>query len=217
MMSQIRVNLVDDHKVVLDGLISVLSADENIKIMDTSDSGEKLLTQLRVQCPEVIVMDYSLGTNTNEHQNGFQTAQKVFELYPDVKIMMLTMHESPEVIVPCVELGIQGYMLKSERNFDVAKAIRQVFQYGHYFSPEIAGQLARNIQRFKLDQISITTREQDVLEAMFVGMSTKEIADRLFISTNTVETHRKHLMSKFDAKNSLHLIYKALNKGFLNI
>lgn len=111
-------------------------------------------------------------------------------------LLFLAMHNSADKIVKCVEAGVHGYMLKSEPNFDIAKAIREIHSQGHYFSPEISLHLAANLHRFKQNRIELTKREKEVLEALFKGNSTAEIADLLFISTNTVETHRKNLMKQ---------------------
>jgi DNA-binding NarL/FixJ family response regulator len=217
-MNQISVSIVDDHQVVLNGLTSVLEPLEDIIIQDVAQSGEMALAQLVSRQPDIVVMDYSLSTQPGEERlNGFETALKIMESYPQVKVLMLTMHDISDVIVPCIEHGIPGYMLKSERNFDIHKAITELHYKGNYFSPEISRFLARKISNFKEQSLDITTRERQVLEALFEGHSTKEIGEHLSISPNTVETHRKNLLSKFDAKNSLHLIYLALQRGYLNL
>ncbi len=212
----IKVNLVDDHKVVSDGLSLVLNDEEGIEVVNIAQSGKQLLAQLVDDQPDIIVMDYSLGRKNNlEIMNGLDTAKEVLLNYPTIKILMLTMHSSPEVVVPVVEAGVHGYMLKSEKDFDITKAIRRMYEEGDYFSPEIAPQLAMNITRYRQNHIDITAREQEVLEVMFKGNTAKEIAEILFISPKTVETHRKHLLEKFGAKNSLHLVYKALKLNYL--
>lgn len=212
----IKVNLVDDHKVVSHGLKFVLDGSKDIKVINVAQSGEQLQAQLITQLPDVIVMDYSFGTHGRDNtRNGLEISSEVLAKYPDIKILMLTMHSSPEIIVPVVEAGIHGYMLKSERDFDIATAITRLHSEGHYFSPEIAPQLALNIKRYRENHIDVTEREQQVLEVMFGGNSAKEIAEVLFISPKTVETHRKHLLEKFGAKNSLHLVYKALKMDYL--
>ncbi len=217
-MNQISVNIVDDHQVVLNGLTSVLEPLEDILIQDVAQSGEMALAQLVSKQPDIVVMDYSLSTLPGEERlNGFETAIKIMEAYPQVKVLMLTMHDIADVIVPCIEHGIPGYMLKSERNFDIHKAISELFHRGNYFSPEISSFLARNIASFKDQSLDITTREQEVLEALFHGNSTKEISQQLNLSPNTIDTHRKNLLSKFDARNSLHLIYLALQRGYLQL
>ena len=213
---KIKVNIVDDHKIVADGLRLILSDEEKIEIQDIAHSGEIAVAQLVDRQPDVILLDYSLSSEKGK-MNGLETAEKILEAYPDIKIMMLTMHDSADFIVPCITAGVHGYMLKSERNSDIGAAIEQLYHYGQYFSPEVAKDLAVSIRKQGEEKIPISEREQEVLEALFKGSSTKEIAEELFISHHTVETHRKNLIQKFGAKNSVHLIYLALQKGLLSV
>lgn len=194
----ITVSILDDHKVVTDGLRSVLNLRSDIQVTDVSNTVDSLMAQLVDRQPDVLILDYSLSsTVVGETRTGLTVAEDVLSKYPHVKILMLSMHESADVIVPCIEIGVHGYMLKSERDFDIAGAIRQVMENGAYFSPEIATQLALSIQRYKQDQIDITDRELEILEALFQGCTAKEAGIRLGISPKTVESHRKNLMEKF--------------------
>ncbi len=215
---KITVNLVDDHQIVTDGLRSILSGKDGIDIMDVAHSGRQALAHLAIQTPDVILLDYSLGTSGDEtYKNGLAVAEEMLVKYPGVKIMMLTMHDSSDVIVPCITAGVHGYMLKSEKNADIATAVCHLHIHGHYFSPEIAKDLAISIRKHREEKIMLSEREKEVLESLFQGHSTKEIAVKLFISHHTVESHRKNLLHKLEARNSVHLIYLALQKGLLSI
>lgn len=215
---KIRINIVDDHKIITDGLQMILSDDDTIEIQNVAHSGEVALSHLVNGKPDILLLDYSLSDSERSSvMNGYQTAERVLSEYPEVKIMMLTMHNSSEIIVPCITLGVHGYMLKSEKNVDIASAIHHLHNFGFYFSPDVAKDLAVNIRNHSQDRIEISTRELEVLEALFKGGSTREIADELCLSTHTVETHRKNLIHKFEAKNSIHLIYLALTKGIISI
>jgi DNA-binding NarL/FixJ family response regulator len=217
-MNRLKVNIVDDHRVITDGLRLLLNNHPQIEINDVAHTGEMALAQLAHSTPDIVLMDYSLSNGGDPSLlNGMQAAEHILSTYPEVKIMMLTMHDTAHVIVPCITLGVHGYMLKSERNTDVASAILHLHSYGYYFSPSIAKDLAVNIRNHQQDSIALSDREQEVLESLFKGGSTKEIADELYISTHTVETHRKNLINKFEARNSIHLIYLALQKGYLRV
>lgn len=214
----ITVNLVDDHKVVTEGLSFILGNEEGIEVLDVAQTGAQALAQLKVRTPDMVLLDYSLNDDgEDESVNGLQIAENILEHYPSVKVMMLTMHNVPEVIVPCVALGVHGYMLKSEEDTDFAAAIRQLLHKGYYFSPSVAKDLALSIRKHNEQKIDLTEREQEVLEALFTGASTKEMAETLFVSHHTIDSHRKNLIQKFEAKNSIHLIYLALQKGFLRV
>lgn len=215
---KITVNLVDDHKIVTDGLKLILSGDEEIEVRDIAQSGAMAIAQLANQIPDVLLLDYSLSTaGEPNNYNGLKVAEAILANHPTIKIMMLTMHDSAEVIVPCINAGVHGYMLKSEKNSDIAAAIKHLYQYGHYFSPEVARDLAISIRKYSQDKVLLTTREQEVLESLYKGSCTKEIANELFISHHTVESHRKNLIQKFEARNSVHLVYLALRTGHLRI
>ncbi len=214
----IKVNLVDDHSIVTDGLKQILNGTDGLEVLNVANTGELALAQLKDQEPDVLVLDYSLKNNSgNGALNGLETAERVITNHPDVRILMLTMHDSPDYIIPCVSAGVQGYMLKSEKNGDIAHAIRHLHINGHYFSPEVARDLA--VHTRKRDGVNwvVSEREQEVLEWLFRGLRTREIAEKLFLSHHTVESHRKNLIHKFEAKNSVHLIYLALNKGYLKV
>jgi len=215
---KIAVNLVDDHQIVTEGLSLILSGDEEIEVTDIAQSGAMAIAQLANKTPDVMLLDYSLGTiGEADDMNGLKVAEEILAKHPDVKIMMLTMHDTAEVIVPCITAGVHGYMLKSEKNSDVAAAIKHLYQYGHYFSPEVAKDLAVSIRSFNQDKVDLTLRETEVLKSLYHGSNTKEIAEELFISHHTVESHRKSLIQKFEAKNSIHLIYLALQDGHLRV
>jgi two-component system nitrate/nitrite response regulator NarL len=212
----ITVNLLDDHKVVTEGLSFILGNEEGIEVLDIAQTGAKALAQMKVRTPDIVLLDYSISEDA-ETATGLQIAETILERHPSVKIMMLTMHNTPEVIVPCIALGVHGYMLKSEEDSDFAAAIRQLTRKGYYFSPSVAKDLALSIRKHNEQKIDLTEREQEVLECLYTGSSTKEIAETLFISHHTVDSHRKNLIHKFEAKNSIHLIYLALQKGFLRV
>ena len=215
---KITVNLVDDHKVVTEGLSFILGNEEDIEVLDTAQSGAIALVQLAERTPDVVILDYSLTEKeSNEVSTGLDVAKTILERYPSIKIMMLTMHNKPEIIMPCISLGIHGYMLKSEEDADFAAAIRELVYKGCYFSPSVTKDLALGLRKHKEENIALTAREREVLECLYTGASTKEIAMSLFISHHTVDSHRKNLIQKFEAKNSVHLIYLALKKGVLRV
>jgi DNA-binding NarL/FixJ family response regulator len=215
---KITVNLVDDHKVVTDGLVLELSRENDIEILDIAESGEQLLNQLLIKQPEIIIMDYTLTSDPDSKaMNGLEASKKVMELYPNIKILMLSMHAHSDVIIPCMQAGIHGYILKGEKTFDIYKAVKQLYTKGEYFSPEISSQMAQKIKEYGQNSIALTEKEHQTLQALFNGNSAKEIGLLLNIGKRTVETHRKNLIQKFEAKNTAHLVHLAIEKGFLKV
>lgn len=126
---KVSVNIVVDHKVVTDGLMMTLSSEKDIEVFDVAQSGEQLLSQLSQRTPDIIILDYNLISKDNsESMNGLQTAKKVMSKFPKIKILMLSMHDSPAIIVTCIESGIHGYMLKGEKYFNVYHAVKQLYE-----------------------------------------------------------------------------------------
>lgn len=215
---KITVSMVDDHRIVTNGISMILGEEEHIEVLDIAHTAAMAIAQLKTRIPDVLLLDYSLGEESEQEEvNGLTLAKHVLQEYPSVKIMMLTMHNSPDVIVPCITSGVHGYMIKSEKNADIVESIKQLHGDGHYFSPEVAKDLALSIRKHSMESVSLSEREQEVLNYLYKGSNTKEIAECLFISHHTVESHRKSLIQKFEAKNSVHLIYLALHKGHLKL
>lgn len=211
---KIKTYLVDDHQIVLDGLSSVLEDDQDIEVIGTARNGEGIRGLLLNEQPHVLVVDYNLSDDL-DGETGYDVATEVLEKYPDVLILFLTMHNSLHVIRPCVEAGAHGYMLKSERGFDIASAIKELWKTGHYFSPDVRKSLTESTKETAVE--TITEREREIIQALFEGMSTKEMAEKFFISSHTVETHRRNLMGKLEAKNRQHLVYLAIKNGIIAI
>ncbi len=213
----ISVNLVDNQTVVIVGLKSLLSATEWINILDIAHCGEQLLRQLEERQPDMIIMDFCLSDDDDVSMNGLEAAKIVLSKYPKIKILMFTMHSTINDIVPCLECGIQGYMLKSEKNFEISYAISELFEKGHYLSPEIPPKLVADLKEIRKTKIGLSKRELEILTTIFRGNSAKEAGNILCLSPRTVETHRKNLMDKFNARNTVHMIYIALQMGILKV
>lgn len=216
--TKIKVNFLDDHKIVTEGLHSALSKKADIEILDIAHSGEQLLSQLVNRQPDIIITDYSLTDHPNDNVlNGLETAIKVMALYPNIKILMMSFSDDPEVIIPCIESGIHGYILKGEKKFNIYNAVKQVFEEGQYFSSEITSHLARNMRHFKEEQVILAKREIEILGLLFNGKTAKEIGILLNISKRTVDNVRNRMLEKFDARNSFEMIQKALMQGILKV
>lgn len=213
----ISVNLLDNQKIVIIGLKFLLSANDWINLIDIAHDTEQFLEQLEKRQPNIIIMDFCPSDGDIDSINGLEAAKIVLSKYPDIKILMLTMHSSIHDIITCLECGIQGYMLKSEKNFDIIFAINELFEKGHYLSPEITPILVADLKDFRKTKISLSKREMEILYTIFQGNSAKEAGDILCLSPRTVESHRKKLMDKFNARNTVHLIYLALQMGILKV
>jgi DNA-binding NarL/FixJ family response regulator len=213
-MTKIRVLLADDHKVLLDGLQNLLSGIPDIECAGRASNGKAVLDFLEEHEVDVILMDINMPV-----MDGVEATKKVHEKYPDVKIIALTMLEQGSFIQQMLKNGAVGFLLKNSGKDQVLNAIRTVSLGGQYLGPEATQLLIENMQgedeKKRAFIPKVTRRELEVLELVSNGLPTQEIADTLFISFNTVESHRKNLLSKFGARNVAELVRMAVERGIL--
>lgn len=204
-MEKVKILLADDHQMFLDGLASLLSQLKDIEVIAAVNSGKEALEKLDSLSPHLAIVDINMPD-----MNGLETTQKIKEKYPAVKVMGLTMENDLQLVTDMLEAGASGYILKNTGKAELELAIRQVIKGEPYLSQSISNQLAQNLLRNfqqKNEQqdalSSLTERELEILKLIALEHSNSEIADLLFISPKTVETHRKNLMRKIEVKNSL--------------
>jgi DNA-binding NarL/FixJ family response regulator len=208
-----RVLLADDHNLVRAGVRKILEAHREVEVVGEVGDGESALRALESTRADVLVLDLTMpGTD------GFEVLERAKSAHPELKILVLTMHASPEYVARAVREGADGYLLKDSAVQDLMSAIEAVMQGRSYFSPPIQKELgeilrAERTRQRLLDQL--TEREREVLRLVAEGLSTKEIASRLAISTRTVETHRAHLMHKLGLKSVARLTQFAIREGML--
>lgn len=209
----IKVLLVDDHMLVLDGLVARLELETNIQIVGTANNGQEALTKALELKPDVVLMDVSMPV-----LSGLEAAQRFHQEQPDVKVLMLSMHNDREYILPLVQSGASGYVLKDVSVAELITAIETVYQGGTYFSagaskslftmPESAAETLESGEE-------LTKRETDVLIELASGCANKEVARRLNISVRTAETHRQNIKNKLNIHTTAGLTKYALEKGII--
>ena len=207
---RITVVLVDDHNIVLDGLVSLLQQDEHFEVLGALHSAEEAIELLRKKQPDILLTDYSLGGMT-----GMELARTVKEEYPLVKVILLSMHDEAHIIKAALKQGIDGYMLKNIPQEELKAALRHVAKGLPYVSPEVTKLLMAEMNRPKEDAPLLTERECDVLRLITKEYSNKEIAEELFISERTVETHRKNIFRKTNTNSLVGLIKYAFEHSFV--
>ena len=184
--------IVDDHPIVAEGIVSIASQQSNI-LCKSITRMENLLPTIDLELPEI---------------NGFQLIHLLQEQMPDCKILIYTMHEEPWVIAKLAEEEISGAVSKNASTSELKQAINQI-RLGHKYFSEVFSILHKkqiNIDLHKIPELS--KREKEVLTYLSEGLSTSEISDLLCLSTNTIQTYRKRLMEKLEAKNVAELVYK---------
>lgn len=215
-MKPIRVALCDDHDLFRQGIDLLLSRVDEIDLVYDTGSGRELIEHLRTDLPDVLLLDLEMPD-----LNGIDTFKQLHEEHRDLRVLILTMHKEERMIAYLMELGVNGYLLKDTNRQELKKAIITVHEQGMYFndrtSQAVLGGLRRKTKSPpKIGQeIVLSRREQQVLELIAEGLSNKEIGEKLFISTRTVDGHRTSLLHKFNVHNTAKLIMEAVRKGFL--
>lgn len=218
-MGLIKIIIVDDHKIIRVGLRGLLEREQDIEIMGEAENADAVMTILATQHTDVVLMDIDLGDS-----DGIMTTRKIKELYPSIHILGLTMHEESNYIIKMLEAGASGYLLKNAGREELLAAIHTVAKGDSYFSQKVSATLLQAITRQKetladpekpLIQSSLSEREIEVLRLIAQEYSNGEIADKLFISIRTVDTHRRNLLEKLHVKNTVGLVKYAIKKGII--
>lgn len=216
-MKKIRVLIADDHKIVRIGLRGILEKEQGMEVIGEAGDGQEVLEILKHRVADVILMDIDMGRT-----DGIETSGKVKQLYPDVRILALTMHEERGHIVGMLEAGASGYILKDTGREELLTAIHTVYKGDSYFSNNVSATLLKALTNVKSKAPSRTSqhsllsdREIEVLRLIAQEHSNGEIAEKLFISIRTVDTHRRNILEKLQVKNTAGLVRYAIEKALL--
>ena len=218
MSKKIRVLLADDHSIVRKGISLVLENDDQIEIVGQASDGKEALKMVKELSPDVLVADISMP-----EINGIELTRLINEQESDTHTLILSTHFEEEYILKSFDSGASGYLPKDADEDEVINAIHTIAGGEVYYTPEVSQVLAQSVIKKNKKELGankeLTEREIEVLQLVVEGLSNKEIADKLFISVRTVDTHRRNLMEKLEAKNTAELVRKAFEKklvGFLN-
>ena len=205
----IRILIADDHQMFREGMRSLIDGIDNLEVIGEAATGEETLEFLKQHSTDIVLLDYNMPNLT-----GLETVIQIKKQNISVKIIMLTMHNKREIIRDVQKAGVNGYLLKDSSREQLIEAITTVQLGEPYFIDEIQDALVDSYRiPFEKKVIRLTPREKDVLKLICEEYTTHEIADKLFISVNTVETHRKNLFSKTGVKNGIGLVKFALTNG----
>jgi DNA-binding NarL/FixJ family response regulator len=193
----IKVFVVDDHYMVIEGIRSLLQDEKSIEWVGHAMNAGSCLSFLRNQQPDVILMDINLPD-----KNGIDLCLEVRNLYPSVLVIGLSTFNQQSFIQKLMQNGASGYVLKNATREELMEAITLVSKGKTYLSFEVG----KGLKKTKSDTVILTRREKEVLELISEGMTNNEIASKLFVSATTIDTHRKNLLAKFNVKNTASLI-----------
>ena len=205
-----KVYIVDDHPIVLQGLKNLLEAREGIEVTGVFDQGETVLAALAATVPDVILLDVNLPDTS-----GIILCQKIRQRYPAVKVVALSIHNERTVIMGILQSGASAYVLKNAIGDDIIAALQAAMD-GQIFLCAGTQKVLNSSTGNDLKEVPrLTRREKEILELIGRGYTTQQIAAELFISTHTVESHRKNLMEKFEAPNTATVIKLATEFGLM--
>lgn len=213
----IKLLLVDDHKIVRDGIISLLQGEPRFLIIGEAENGIEALDKIETLSPDLVILDINMPI-----MNGLECARKVAEKFPEVKILTLTMLNELEHIKNMLDAGVGGYILKNSGRDELITAINTVMEGQNYFSEEVKNVIMLEMVRKKTatgkifgEPIPLTPREIDVLQLIVDEFTNQEIGDKLFISVRTVDAHRRNLLEKTGSRNTAGLVKFALEHNLL--
>ena len=214
----IQVLVIDDHQLIINGLKSILQDEEDVAFAGGANNMDEAMAFLKQFPVNVVLTDISMpGTS------GIEITRKIKELYPEIQVLALTMHEDITMISNMIEAGASGYILKRSNMNEILDAVRVVAEKGKYLSRDVQSILMDNLgSKEAVNEMpantpaSLTSREKEILKLIAKELNNEEIAHKLFISERTVETHRRNIFTKTKTKSIVGLIKYAIKYGFVS-
>ncbi|KIL76444.1 response regulator [Bacillus badius] len=206
-----KVMVVDDHDLIRKGIILLLESYADIEVAaDAGDGNEALVLAMQTE-PDVVLMDISMPNGLD----GFTTTKQLIQQQPNIKVVLLTMHDEEAYIRQAIQSGAHGYILKKSQGSDLYEAIYHVYHGQRYYRTDLSEEQIEKMMKEKEKPVSpLTLREQEVLRLTVLGYTNKEIAEKLHISAKTVENHKSNIMNKLDLKQKHEMIQYGIKNYF---
>ena len=204
----IKVFITDDHQMIIEGIRSLLQDEKDIEWMGSARTPEDLMSFLKREQPDIVLLDVNLP-----QKSGLVLCREIKELYPSVEVIGLSTSDQPSVIRKMRENGASGYLLKDAGKQEIITALHEVSRGKVFVSFSVAEVLKNRTPKEELP--TLTRREKEVLELIAEGLTNQEIAAKLFLSGMTIESHRKNMLTKFNAKNTAALIKIAVSNHLI--
>lgn len=208
----IRILIADDHQLFIAGIQELLSESNEIEVIGEAGNGKELMKLLALFPADLILLDVSMP-----EMNGEETCLQIKKNYPNVKVLILSQHHDSGTIGQLLDAGADGYLLKEASKRELLLAIQSVMETGRYFSRQASEEYMSHIHRvrsgLRQKEIELTSREREILELIIAEQTAQEIGEKLFLSVNTITTHRKNLLQKFQVRNTAGLVREAVKMG----
>ncbi len=195
-----RILIVDDHGIMLDGIELLLKQNKDLEIIAKTINANYALAYLRSEKVDLLITDYNMP-----EMSGLQLLKQAKKIHPGLKIIFLSMHDEQVIVQEVIQAGADGYILKKYAYQEIIQAIDVIKSGGQYWSPEIRKVMLSALRK-EDSLVELTDREMDILRLLVKELTSKEIAEKLFISERTIETHRKNLLRKTNSKSTVGLI-----------
>jgi len=210
----IRVLIVDDHAVVRAGIRLLLDAEDDIETVGEAGDAREAVFEVRSSKPDVVLMDVGLGSG----KSGIEATPEMLRELPDTKVLVLSMQDDPRYVREAFAAGASGYVLKEAADNELVTAVREVAGGGRYVDPALGARIAvADAEAARAaEEDPLSDREREVLRLLALGHTNQEIAQTLFISVRTAETHRAHIMQKLRINTRAELVRYAIAQGLLD-
>lgn len=218
-MSKIRILLADDHAILRAGLVRLLGEEKDIEVVGEAENGREAVQKALELHPDIVLMDIGMPV-----MNGMEATKQIKKRDADVKVLVLTMHDNEEYLFQVLQAGAAGYVLKKAADSDLVNAIHVVSRGDCFLYPSAAKMVVEDyLNKLKHGQEptssfdTLTDREREILTLVAEGYTNREIAETLFISVKTVETHKANIMEKLNLHKRAELVKYAIKKGMLQV
>jgi two-component system, NarL family, response regulator NreC len=216
-MPRLHILLADDHNIVRQGIRKILEDQPDWEVVAEAGDGREAVRQALELRPDIAILDIGMPL-----LNGIEAASQITRRAPQVKVIILSMHPNEAYITRALQAGAKGYLLKDSADDDLIRAVNLVSQGKSFLSPAVTKVMLDDYVRHLAERgvvdryESLSEREREIFQLVAEGRSSKEIADLLFVSPNTVETHRAHIMEKLDVHSAVELVLYAVRKGLIS-
>jgi two-component system, NarL family, response regulator DegU len=216
MNNKLRVYIADDHTLFRKAMVNLLQTFKRVSEVKDAENGKELLTLMKYDIPDVAIVDLQMPV-----MDGSETCQNIIQKYPDVKLIILTMHDSEKYILHMMEMGAHAFLLKNTEPDELERAIYAVVEKDFYHNDLVASVLRKNVNDKKhtknplLKSNELSDREKDIVGLLCQELTNKEIGDRLGLSERTVENHRYRILEKLNLKSTIGLVRYAYDSGII--
>jgi DNA-binding NarL/FixJ family response regulator len=216
-MPKHKILIADDHAMIRDGIKTLLKQNRDYVVAGEAVNGNEAVEKYKILSPDLVILDISMPG-----LNGMEAAREILEDDPAARIIMLSMYDDEDYISQCIEYGVKGFVVKNESGGELDYAIKSVLDGRNYFSNRVQEVIVKKYtsaatrRRQKEPEVKLTSREMEIIKLISDGLTSQQMADKLFISPRTVETHRANLMKKVGVKNAIELVKKAEKMGLFS-